>query len=1042
MGFTKKKPEIHREKQAMKPKKGHRPMWELTQNHSGSIVRSAIRLLAIASCCLAVIGTPAPTFSQPPAPLMSRAQLAVEEALALKILADECFLADRRDEAKRYYQSAQRLLDAEAPVGSAEGGSQTTRLLRLEIAYRVSLVNDPKMDFWGPEFSLTPEQPRAAYRRFKETLTRFNQEVETILAEREKIRDSDYRGTLTAVERERSRVQISEEEIKTETAKWRSDFHTARVAQASQRILEISGQVQRLRAEQDKLFGELKSLDTDLNSAAMQLFSQSAGLPLTGPSQVASTTTIVGQGNILDRGLLQAASLLGRSKQFAASVQQVTGANAQILDIFQRADLIFAKVQRTRNSVEQVRGLVRNPTFNSLGTLGNMLFEKLAPSSRVQWTNFVAQAKPLMPLLVAARGKDQLALRRAIADQLRLRGVPLPPGDIDANILEAHAQQQIRGLVQNEVRKLGVASFEEIGKLRPDLQAKVPGLTQVVTGQFFDGVVAQLTKIAPNDVAKAFRPVVEFDLAANFITNHPEQAAAVLPTAPTVPGEFVAQPAPQPASVEKAQQVLRLGMGAASIAFPPFALTQASLKILDGIGKSNAIGGALNGINSEVERYLVEEAQLRDLIDASLAEKARQKLETDLAAERSRAALSDVKLWQLASEQTVDAAEASRRKILLAMSRTFFYAEALRLDFDTLDRAMGLWSGALESNRGNIRAAIENNPANLRLALDPEIQVFSWLAGGREIERRRDDLLTLVNHWKDIDALVEREVNKSTTISIGVVGAENYGISLKNLVSQSDWKRFQEWQRNKGREGSSDPRSFQFAALIHPEYGPDGVPLCKPEKGLRVVTALVGSMAQPGSRPTLNNGIELSHPGFAYVPTNDAAGQRRYVKEMYKPIKERVNTPFAPAGLETEKLDALRERWDKEGNYRMKPFEGYGLFTTWFVEVQPTSTNFDLTDIRLQFIYQYVPQPMKAIVGAETQFDPNRRGAMTVNTRYLAPLGDRFEINRKLRDVRWGVLQTSAGILPPWSFGAEMGIPATSIPALRVSPIVAWASTR
>jgi hypothetical protein len=129
------------------------------------------------------------------------------------------------------------------------------------------------------------------------------------------------------------------------------------------------------------------------------------------------------------------------------------------------------------------------------------------------------------------------------------------------------------------------------------------------------------------------------------------------------------------------------------------------------------------------------------------------------------------------------------------------------------------------------------------------------------------------------------------------------------------------------------------------------------------------------------------------------------------------------------------------GGYSVLPFEGYGVYTVWFVQFDPTERNFHLRDVVLKFIYQYNDNVDETdLVEGPTYTEtlqPQNGLPTLLDTRYFCTLGTSPEVRAKIRN--WAA-QSNGDSSLTWPFGTPESDDPNFAKKLAVeeSPVAKW----
>ncbi len=302
--------------------------------------------------------------------------------------------------------------------------------------------------------------------------------------------------------------------------------------------------------------------------------------------------------------------------------------------------------------------------------------------------------------------------------------------------------------------------------------------------------------------------------------------------------------------------------------------------------------------------------------------------------------------FQYAMRKAVEEKNIQMLKIGIRRGWAFYLAERMREEFDQFDRSYALWARG-KSEKGVIEQEIRNDPQNVRYALDSQIQLFDWLDRSRESAKTDPDFLRV--HWNRMLRLAKDVCGKQGCKPgdglLGQVGNTREVHVVSELLSSHDRQRFLDWQRK-------PLGAFRVAFQISPMNG-----LVPPTAyNIRLVDLRLAGLDHKGSLFTTEQ-VSLSHTGVSYIgiPAQTSDETLEYRLESLLP---RESSSFnSPTEFD---LDALRRRYDSYFTGSNLPsarnFEGYGLFATYEMVIEPTQANLNLKDIvlRLAYFYQHL----------------------------------------------------------------------------------------
>lgn len=507
----------------------------------------------------------------------------------------------------------------------------------------------------------------------------------------------------------------------------------------------------------------------------------------------------------------------------------------------------------------------------------------------------------------------------------------------DANHRLALSQQQL----QTGLDRLAERSAQVRGVLFRLLPPEALENALVTTGDAKARAWRQL-KADLNDADKelvygSLHKVAVGTMVANeVLAVKPAPAAAPAPRAkPTAPADPIAPP-PEESSKDE-EMAKAAAVAALNAAFPGAGV---AVQVIEGMMVGAALEKELARLEAEERQVVAEMVHLQGMKREALLRTTLMQAEMEISAALQKAADAQVQAYDFAIRQTAAMADKQRTRIRLRRALYFFFAEKLREEFAGLDRSLALWSGVNRTPGRTIEASIRNDPRNARLALDSEIHLFDWLNRDRESTRTDVDLLLM--HWRQLIALASDQCSNGNcqpgSPKLGDV-QQTKELKLSELAGSSAWQDFREWQRS--RRGMPFVASF----LLHP--GSSGFVLG--HLNTRVIDARVGGIDMKGERVHPIT-VSLTHRGTASVPVI-AEGRSDEIVFMKESLLSVTQAGFAwPDEYNTE---ALKQRWAEAKGAR-REFEGYGMFTSWQITIQPTEDNYRLQDVVIRFAYSFI----------------------------------------------------------------------------------------
>jgi len=441
----------------------------------------------------------------------------------------------------------------------------------------------------------------------------------------------------------------------------------------------------------------------------------------------------------------------------------------------------------------------------------------------------------------------------------------------------------------------------------------------------------------------------------------------------------------RPSKANAGEVAASVALGALSAAFPAVGAAVAAVKVIDGIGELNDLADCINGINGEVQELVKEELRLRDLYDEAQLQIQIADYERRIALQSQRISKQLMSLYQSEVFNVSANMVETRFRMKAKEARLFLHMELLRRNFALLDEALRIWGQPASSPRGRIASAIESDPQFLRYALDNDIHLFDWLDASKS--PNRSDYEAVAEHWQKVKVFIDEACQRlgcsEDSFEIGEIN-QTAEVSVLDLLSPGEREAFRAWQK------SSDGTPFTMWLDFRSDRRlPNGDRFLSDRfTNVRVVSLGFASVADKVRDRVL--GIELYHPGTAYIPTPGGGfvDARMPVGATSIPIPEDLKIP------------ALKARWVAPAGVERSVFDGYGLLTMWRLTLYPNQQLRSMQDLRLRFVYQYfspldVPRKdLRAQVQLIEDLD------VELDSSFLRTLGSASDAQRKVDDYK------------------------------------------
>lgn len=630
-----------------------------------------------------------------------------------------------------------------------------------------------------------------------------------------------------------------------------------------------------------------------------------------------------------------------------------------------------------------------------------------------------AQPRLLHALGVASRGEAVAALRQKGMQALPMTIVngrlTIPSATIDIDLAQMAQQLDPASLPSAEalLNKTVETGLSQIAGQEPRV---MEALFKDITAEQLEIFVGRHLKITPTDSGAIFDSLLQLapdaragvvgDLAAlqAGVVGAQQQSEAIVGPQLAAGPIASAQPQAQAGGVDALNAALTGPLGAA---FPQAKVAMIAAKWVAGNLNMMSKIDQINGISEQIQRYVVEEMHLRDSVEEAQFRQELALVEQRIADERHDDAIKAVQQQQQQID-TIARTEAELRARIVKgyrIAQIFFLAERVRYRFDILNRALRTWTGAYAGGTDYIVASSLANPNNLRLALDPRIELFTFL-NDKDAERQRSDLDALVVSWKMMLSVAQTVCGgpaRGCTTNNPKLGPVDFTptFRLKALLPPAEWQEFEAWQAKK-----APGIAFRTAFFMHPAGVGPSAEIQFPASGhlvLRVVD--VGATRIDRYNREAISSVRLSHPGVAYIENSQG-----YYVESLGPVSGIGGLPqIAKMGGVAD----YEKRWGLASGGRMGAFEGYGLLSEWFIEIPGDPDSWSMKDLQLRFAYQYQDNLPKLEMNGKDEILGGQSTPIFLPPTQLEMLGTTVELEAKL--ARW-----SADKDQPWLHGARL----------------------
>ncbi len=340
--------------------------------------------------------------------------LTLEIALVRKTLADERFLANDREGARRAYCEARDEIAGGFQLSTAKGN--TLELLKADIEYRLLLL-DRGIDFWGAVQTLQPSMPGAHLVALEGLLADFEKQSAEITAAVREIGKGDIEtGKLEAISREID-GRVRSETVNQQRIAIERTFQEDRQDGLDGRIVELKSNRKRLENQIASAVADAHAASARLSKALANAAASSLGVP---PDVLQS----VKEGK-LDKAVLSVVtnSDLLKSADFSSALSQVGASNEVIAgyvkqgqDLIRRGQEVKEQLESYKADLEAAAQAFRNPTIDGLAQVGSQIYSRLDNNTKREWTERIRAAKPVLGAVQLIRSVEEPAFAQRLRE--------------------------------------------------------------------------------------------------------------------------------------------------------------------------------------------------------------------------------------------------------------------------------------------------------------------------------------------------------------------------------------------------------------------------------------------------------------------------------------------------------------------------------------------------------------------------------------------------------------------------------------------------
>ena len=382
-----------------------------------------------------------------------------------------------------------------------------------------------------------------------------------------------------------------------------------------------------------------------------------------------------------------------------------------------------------------------------------------------------------------------------------------------------------------------------------------------------------------------------------------------------------------------------------------------ALQMVQAFGAMDANRDLNEKLSQEAARLMAKKVELIDRQTNTYFDEVLSQKDQARAEALADAARQQITQYQQVMQRSIEERGITEAKIGLRRGWTFYLAERLREEFDLFDRAYALWAKGA-AKQGVVEEEIRNDPQNTRYALDSDIQLYGWLSRTRESSRSDPDTLRI--HWARLIRLAkdlcQRRGCKPGDAMLGQIASGRQLSVIDDLLSAADRAKFLAWQEKPLGVFRAD-----FTILPFQQFVPSSL------DNVRIIEVRASLLDRAGGEQATDQ-ITLRHRGVSYIPrlTRGATGESVISLELENMLPRSSNSFNRASEYD---LESLRTRYDSYFTGSNLPsariFEGYGLFASYEIIIEPTPQNIKAKDIALRFAYHYNDA---SIVMTEAQF--------------------------------------------------------------------------
>lgn len=533
------------------------------------------------------------------------------------------------------------------------------------------------------------------------------------------------------------------------------------------------------------------------------------------------------------------------------------------------------------------------------------------------------------------------------------------------------AQNEVLNLAMKQIPVFDIEIF--IGKYFTALEGNA---SQELKNNFFTNVIEKMPTEEKNIV---FEKMVNIQIGSEFFEANASKSV----------DQHLVNENLHSKESEKGNQLMNMAFsGALTYLSPGVAI---ALNIWNKVNEIEGLVDKQNKIVSEFKQLTVEQLQLEDKLENARVQLGVSQAEQEVAILMQKASREQYEIYNQQMAQKLKYINKNRAKISIRLGYYYYIAEILRRNYYVLDKSLQTWFNT------TIFDMVQSNPQNARFSLDQDILLFNWL--DRNIETQRGKLDSLTMHWDKIGQLINDNCDLCKENSVTLLSQQTETIKISEVVPNYMWNEFLEWKK------SMFDNDFKFYFSLTPSMKLLG----RRQANVRILMVRIAGVQnnQGTLKPVpIGNKFSLEHLGMSWVFINGKLTQDYMVAHRNSSLFSGYNSENLPQQItpynwpRSFNLDELQIKWSTIGGINDRPFEGYGFYANWELELENSPINKALDDVYLRFAYHYVEEDaFKTERDYDIVFIMNSGLEVSINKGELETIGNQRMVDQFLSKV-------------------------------------------